>query len=394
MTSQAAGDSPLVSAVVATYNRADLVAQTLDSILAQSYSDLEVIVVDDGSTDGTGEMIRERYGDRVRYVHQDNAGPSAARNWGIEQARGEYIAFLDDDDLWLPTKIEEQVAALERAPDCVVCYARCEVLGDDGAGTGEVFAVSDEGRSGDVFSLVLRRTAMLLPTVMVRRATLHEVGLFDPALIIGEDTDLFLRLMLRHPAVYLRKTLALVREHEARNTRDHKRRGRHLRARVYIMAKLFDAVPPDREHFLPMIARRLVKARLDMVRLGLEGRSWEDLVKQLRKTWRDVAWAPAPHELAQWTARLVRDWRRARPNEVGEGLSEESLVELVEKLAVCVEGGRPGPRAARLYTALGLDRLRHGQLGGTSWLWRGLWRNCGASIGQSWWGATQRLRAD
>ncbi len=394
MTPRTADDSPLVSAVVATYNRADLVAQTLDSILAQSYSNLEVIVVDDGSTDGTGEMIRERYGDRVRYFRQDNAGPSAARNWGIEQARGEYIAFLDDDDLWLPTKIERQVAALQRAPDCVVCYARCEVLGDDGAGTGEVFAVSDEGRSGDVFTLVLRRTAMLLPTVLVRRAALDEVGLFDPALPIGEDTDLFLRLTLDYPAVYLRETLALVREHEGRKTRDDMRRGRHLRARVYNMAKLLDVVPPNREHLLPMIARRLVKARLDMVRLGLAEHAWEDLVKQLQEVWRDVAWVPASHELAQWTAKLVSDWGRAHPDEAGERLSEEGLVKLIEKLAACVEGGRPGPRAARLYTALGLDHLKRRQLAGTSWLWRGLWRNCGASIGQSWWGATRWMRTN
>jgi glycosyltransferase involved in cell wall biosynthesis len=394
MTPQAAGDSPLVSAVVATYNRVDLVAQTLDSILAQSYPNLEVIVVDDGSTDGTGEMIPERYGDRVRYFHQDNAGPSAARNRGIEQARGEYIAFLDDDDLWLPTKIEQQVAALERAPDCAVCYTRCGVLTSDGRQTEEIYAVSDEGRSGDVFSLVLRRTAMLLPTVLVRRAALDEVGVFDPALAIGEDTDLFLRLTLRYPAVHLRETLALVREHEGRKTRDDKRRGRHLRARVYIMAKLLDVVPRDREHLLPMIARRLVRARLDVARLGPAERSWDDLVKQLQEVWRDVAWAPATHELAQGTITMLDEWGRAHPDEAGDRLSEEGLVKLTEKLAVCVEGGRSGPRAARLYTALGLDRLKRRQLGGTSWLWRGLWRNFGASVGQSCWAATRWMRAD
>ncbi len=393
MTPQAPDDSPLVSAIVATYNRADLVAQTLDSILAQSYPNLEVIVVDDGSTDGTGEMIRERYGDRVRYFRQDNAGPSAARNRGIEHARGEYVAFLDDDDLWLPTKIEQQVAVLERAPDSAVCYTRCGVLTSDGRQTEEIYAVSDEGRSGNVFELVLRRAVMLLQTVMVRREALDEVGLFDQALDISEDTDLFLRLTLRYPAVYLRETLALLREHEGRKTREDMRQGRHLRARVYNMAKLLDVVPPDRHHLLPMIARRLVKARLDMVRLGLEGRSWEDLVNELRETWRDVAWAPATHELAQGTISTLGEWGRAHPDEVGERLSEEGLVKLIEKLAVCVEGGRPSPRAARLYTGLGLDRLKRRQLNGTSWLWRGLWRNCGASIGQSWWAATRRARS-
>src|SRR5258707_1636701 len=94
---------PLVSAIVATYNRADVVSQAIESILGQTYENLEVIIVDDGSTDGTVEVL-ERFGSRLRILRQQNAGPSAARNRGIAAARGEIISLLDSDDVWLPKK--------------------------------------------------------------------------------------------------------------------------------------------------------------------------------------------------------------------------------------------------------------------------------------------------
>ncbi|WP_026734376.1 glycosyltransferase [Fischerella sp. PCC 9605] len=120
-------EEPLVSAIVPTYNRADLISYTLDSAIKQSYKNLEIIVIDDGSVDNTEEVVKAIGDPRIRYIrHPSNRGGSAARNTGIEGARGKYIAFLDSDDLWAPEKIELQLALIQKHPhpDKVVSYTQ------------------------------------------------------------------------------------------------------------------------------------------------------------------------------------------------------------------------------------------------------------------------------
>src|ERR1039457_5929793 len=107
-------DKVLVSVIMPTYNRGYVVGEAIESILNQTYDNIEVVVVDDGSTDNTQEKLKE-YGDRIRVVYQRNSGPAAARNRGIRAARGEIIAFLDSDDVWLPTILERQVSLLQQA---------------------------------------------------------------------------------------------------------------------------------------------------------------------------------------------------------------------------------------------------------------------------------------
>ena len=115
--------NPKVSVIIPTYNRAAKVRNAIASVLAQTFSDLEVIVVDDGSSDDTGQILGESFGDRIRYYAQANQGVSVARNKGIAEARGEWIAFLDSDDLWEKDKLEWQFKALERfGPQCGACY--------------------------------------------------------------------------------------------------------------------------------------------------------------------------------------------------------------------------------------------------------------------------------
>lgn len=385
---------PLVSASIITYNRKDMVTAAIDSVLAQDYPNMEVIVCDDGSTDGTGEVIKERYGDKVTYIRQENQGPVAARNTTLEHTSGKYIALNSDDDIWLPEKISRQVAAMEAYPEAGLCYGKCVIATPEGAITDETFALSDQGRSGDCFGLFLQKNVIMEPAVMLRSSTLDDVGRFDPELRGGKDTDMFLRVTLNYPAAYIPEPILAVREHDGRRTKNATGRQRALHARALTMAKLLVMLPPEREEFRPTLARRLVWARLDTLRLVPEEMSWDELVAGLREVWQDVAWEPAAHELAQGTISTLGDWGRAHPDEVGERLSEEGLVKLIEKLAVCVEGGRPAPRAARLYTAVGLDRINRRQPGGASWLWQGLWRNFGASVGQSWWAVTHRKRAD
>src|ERR1700742_1131194 len=115
--------NPQVSVVIPTYNRAGKVQKAVESVLAQSLPPFEVIVVDDGSSDGTDQALREAFGDRIRYVYQANQGVSVARNRGINDARGEWIAFLDSDDLWKKDKLDWQLTALAKSgPGCGACY--------------------------------------------------------------------------------------------------------------------------------------------------------------------------------------------------------------------------------------------------------------------------------
>ncbi|MBI3860311.1 MAG: glycosyltransferase [Planctomycetia bacterium] len=223
----------LASAVIPTFNRAYCIARTIDSALAQTYRDTEVVVVDDGSTDGTAEMIRDRFGNepRVRYLHQQNAGVSAARNAGMLAARGEFLALLDSDDSWHPWKLEAQIAALRRFPELGMVWTDFEAVDPEGrivdprhlkamfAGykhfsDEELFTARYPMRSltphlgqlnesnlyvGHVFSRMLVGALVLTSTAVFRRATVERVGLFDTGLKIGEDYDFLLRIAHEGP---------------------------------------------------------------------------------------------------------------------------------------------------------------------------------------------------
>jgi len=257
VTSSSASSAPLVSVVLNTYNRADLVPQSINSVLAQDYPNFEVIVVDDGSTDNTREVIEEQFGDRVRYIYQENAGLAAGRNTGIKAARGQYIAFQDDDDIWLPGKLTRQIDALGGCPDCGLSYGLCLSADSDGNSTGAVYGHSDEGRTGDNFELMLRRHPILGPSVVVLRAALDEAGLFDETLSTAEDTDLFLRLTQRYPAIYIARPLVLVREHRGRKTRSEWQDTTMANAHVRVHRKLLVDLSPEREGLRPVIEQTL-----------------------------------------------------------------------------------------------------------------------------------------
>ncbi len=187
---------PLVSVVIPTFNRKHYVVDAIDSCLAQTYSNLEVIVVDDGSTDDTEAYIRERYGDRIRLFAQDNQGPGIVRNRGIAAAQGEFIHFLDADDRLHQEKIEIGIEAFRRNPDIAVLYTYYQFVASDG--TTPIETPPFEEFSDDVFCELLRQTGcrILISSSMVQTAALREIGGFadDPEFRSAEDWDLFLRL--------------------------------------------------------------------------------------------------------------------------------------------------------------------------------------------------------
>jgi glycosyltransferase involved in cell wall biosynthesis len=208
--------NPLVSAIIPTYNRAHLVTDAVDSILGQTYPEVEIIVVDDGSTDDTLARLA-RYGSRIRVISQKNAGPAAARNRGIAAATGEFVAFLDSDDLWLPEKLERQVRMLERAGRSVPCcvsnitmrFHKGERSSFDIAALHPDF---EEGIWTNVDEVLATRFLLFNQAVLVRREVLEKVGGFDETLWLLEDYEIALRLSLEGPWAYIREPLVIWRE--------------------------------------------------------------------------------------------------------------------------------------------------------------------------------------
>ncbi len=201
-------ESPLVSVVIPTYNGAHFLAETVESVLAQTYPNLEVLVVDDGSTDAT-PAIAASYGPRVRYVRQANAGTAAARNRGVAEAYGEYVALLDHDDLWLPHKLERQLPAFAADPSVGVAFAGIEFFRTE---TGEVTAQYFPGTELGPHDLLAHRV-LPIQTVVFRRSALDAVGPFDVRLRGTDDWDMGIRLSARFRIVGVPETLARVRLH-------------------------------------------------------------------------------------------------------------------------------------------------------------------------------------
>jgi glycosyltransferase involved in cell wall biosynthesis len=213
--------APRVSVVIPTYNRAALLQAALESVYAQTWKDFEVLVVDDGSTDGTEAMLRPFVEERgLRHLRQANRGPSAARTRGIESARGEYVAFLDSDDLWLPIKLSVQIPRMEACPEAVMCYSNLLHYNPD-SGALSVRYRQQAVRSGDLYlALIYKKLHCAPPTLVVRKAIAERVGGFDEALRLSEDRDFNIRVARQGPILGVPEPLAVVRLHGAAHPKD------------------------------------------------------------------------------------------------------------------------------------------------------------------------------
>jgi len=258
-------EAPLVSVTVPTYNRWPLVAESIDSVLAQDYPNFEIIVVDDGSTDGTGEHIAATYGDRIEYIWQENQGAAAARNQGIRAARGEYIAFLDSDDTWLPGKLSSQVDALQAHPEAGFVYCKCLCATEDGTPTRRVHGGTAHGVSGDNFDAMLLHGPVLMPALMVRASVFDELGLLDPTLRWAYDTEFLHRLGLAHEGVYQSEPGVFVREHAGRGWHASRRDGSDARERIHTFSLLLDRLPPSHQTCRPVVERLLLEANIELL---------------------------------------------------------------------------------------------------------------------------------
>ena len=192
-----------ISVIIPTYNRVDVLQRALQSVVEQTYPATEIIVVDDGSTDNSAEMVNDLF-PQVRYFKQDNHGVSHARNQGIKKAKGDWLAFLDSDDTWLPNKLASQVGALNDQPDFKICHTE-EIWIRNGV---RVNAMNKHKKIGGwIFQHCLPLCAMSPSSIMMHHSVLDNVGDFDESLPACEDYDLWLRLTANYPVLFLEEPL-------------------------------------------------------------------------------------------------------------------------------------------------------------------------------------------
>ena len=216
---------PKISVVIPTYNREEYIPLAIDSILKQTFRDCEIIVVDDGSTDKTADVLK-KYENLIRYIYQQNKGVSAARNTGIRAAQGEWVAFLDSDDEWLPDYLGFQVNEISRNEKAEVYITNALNISVDGSiinyfedrGIAH-FCQRDKSISlNNPLCFVIGHHVSSLQSAVMRRRTVLEAGLFDERLTIAEDHDLFARMSLRGSFVFLNKELVhIIRRRESIN---------------------------------------------------------------------------------------------------------------------------------------------------------------------------------
>lgn len=199
-----------VSVIIPTYNRARYLPDALDSLIAQTVQPFEVIVVDDGSNDNTEQVVAS-YGDQVRYLRQENAGPSAARNRGIRAARSRIVAFLDSDDAWLPHKLEKQLKCLAERPELGLIGTGlfdCDENLENPIRQADLKLASSEREE------VLIRNIWPLTSILIQCSCFDAVGLFDEKMRFAEDWDLWIRIAHSFPVATVKEPLVLMRKHQ------------------------------------------------------------------------------------------------------------------------------------------------------------------------------------
>ena len=234
---------PKVSAIVPAYNAMRYLPETLNSILGQTFEDFEVLIVDDGSTDSIQDWLNRHVTDvRVKVIAQANQGLSAARNTGIVHAQGEYIAFLDADDLWHPLKLAKQVDYLDRHAEIGLIYNWVAVIDAAGNPTGRIMGGTI---AGNVFAEILQRNIIDCPSVLVRRQCFDRVGLFDRTLRAVEDWDMWIRIASHYAFAVTQEPLVYYRQHSHNMSKNWR-----LMEQAFLQAidKSFESAPSELQY--------------------------------------------------------------------------------------------------------------------------------------------------
>ena len=237
---------PSVSVIIATYNRARYLAQTINSVLSQRFRSFELIVVDDGSTDNTRELLHS-YADRLRFFYQENRGPSAARNLGVHHARGEWIAIQDSDDLCRPNHLEVLFRYVAAHPNCRMVFANGAYLDRPEHGRDTIIPAGKSrrlARAGVTIQDLFERSIVRLQGSLIARSAYDEIGGHDESLRICMDLDLSFRLFMKFPVDYIDETVFQYRKHEGNTGRNEDLR---LMENIRVIEKLVKHYPATRK---------------------------------------------------------------------------------------------------------------------------------------------------
>ena len=231
---------PKVSVIIPAYNAMAFLPETLESVMKQTFTDFEVLIVNDGSSDHIVEWANQVTDPRVKLISQENQRVSAARNTGIAHAQGEYIAFLDADDLWEPTKLEKQVHCLDDKPEVGLVYTWTLLVDEQNNPTGRIFASHLEGK---VWDKIIQNDVMSSGScAMVRRCCFETVGVFDRNLAYAPDRDMWVRIAYRYPFAVVKEPLLRYRQLPNSFSRNRQAMIQDLRQ---VIEKTFQSVPLD-----------------------------------------------------------------------------------------------------------------------------------------------------
>ena len=200
---------PTVSVIIHTYNNEKFIAETVASVLNQTYKDYEIIVVDDGSVDGTRDVLMP-YMQKIRYHYKENGGIASAKNAGIGLSQAEFVAFLDHDDLWVPDKLQLQMEHFNENPQIGLVYAKYTSFRDG----EELRTKPEKGYSGWIFKELLAKSFIQTSTVVVKRECLDAVGPYDETFSLGDEYDMFLRIARKFQCGFVDKGLTRYRVHD------------------------------------------------------------------------------------------------------------------------------------------------------------------------------------
>ena len=262
-----------ISIIIPTYNSAQYICEAIESVLNQTYKDFEIIVVDDGSTDNTKEVIKP-YLNKIKYIYQQNSGPSAARNRGIKEAKGEYIAFLDADDIWLPQKLELQIKFMEKEKEVGLIFSDMILFNEKGIIKNSFLkeklffnklsikplSSTEKVIYDNVFNALLQENFIPTNTVIVKKECFNKVGFFDETLFSVEDRDMWLRIGLFYDIGFINFPLVLTRFHETNISANQELA---LKSRLKVMKKFLNYSN------LPIKSKKIIKQTINKIYFDL-----------------------------------------------------------------------------------------------------------------------------
>lgn len=313
-------DKPTVSVCITSYNHAQYLPETLDSVLRQTYADFEIIVADDGSTDDSLTLLADyqrRYPEKVHCLwHPDhqNKGISATFNLAAQQARGDYLAWLGSDDIWLPEKLAKQVSFLSSQPESGMVYSPAFILDSTGRQYPQ-FIIGGE-QYEDVWRRLLVSNFICASAVLIRRACLDEVGLLDEELVYS-DWELWIRIAARYRVGVVAEPLVLYRIH-GHNISVSSHPDTRLERRVAVVESVFAKLPAEEQSLKPVaLADAHLEAALDFFALGQSesGRQHLTQVTQVQGTsWDDYLHGQLPERVISYAMYTLRThgWDVAR----------------------------------------------------------------------------------